>query len=331
MGELAEGGFGMADGTGFLPAYLATGDDALKRERVAERLEQRIGKLGDLSFNSEVFDGETARGVDIVAACNTLPFMSDVRLITVKSADKLHKVDVEALVSYLEAPAESAVLALYAQGLAKNTRLYKAVSKLGKSAIIDCSSVSKRDLPSLVGQMAKTHGIALRSDATNLLIDLVGEDTVRIDAELKKLSLASAGGAAITVDDVNRLVGRTTEAKPWEFVDALSERDAETCVLLRGRMESTSPYALLAMCITRIRELAMVRGLIARGQLNQITKVVKGPTWKLEKYYPRYARNFTSEELRDALRSARNAERAMKSGADPEASCEMWYLSVIAR
>ena len=45
MGELAEGGFGMADGTGFLPAYLATGDDALKRERVAERLEQRIGKL----------------------------------------------------------------------------------------------------------------------------------------------------------------------------------------------------------------------------------------------------------------------------------------------
>ena len=239
--------------------------------------------------------------------------------------------DVEALVSYLEAPAESAVLALYAQGLAKNTRLYKAVSKLGKSAIIDCSSVSKRDLPSLVGQMAKTHGIALRSDATNLLIDLVGEDTVRIDAELKKLSLASAGGAAITVDDVNRLVGRTTEAKPWEFVDALSERDAETCVLLRGRMESTSPYALLAMCITRIRELAMVRGLIARGQLNQITKVVKGPTWKLEKYYPRYARNFTSEELRDALRSARNAERAMKSGADPEASFEIWYLSVIAR
>ena len=321
----------MAEASGFLPAYLANGDDTLKRERVAERLEQRIGKLGDLSFNSEVFDGENARGADIVAACNTLPFMSDVRLVTVKAADKLRKADAEAIVAYLEAPAESAVLALYAQGLAKNTRLYKAVANLGKNAVIDCSSVAKRDLPSLVAQMAKAHGISIRSDATSLLIDLVGEDTVRIDAELKKLSLGGIRGNAITVDDVNRLVGRTTEAKPWEFVDAFSERDAAKCVRLRQRMESTTPYALLAMCITRIRELAMVRGLLARGQQSQISKVVKGPAWKVEKFYPRYARNFTPEELREALRKARDTERAMKSGADPEAAFESWYLSVIAK
>ena len=321
----------MAGNQGFLPAYLANGDDTLKRERVAERLEQRIGQLGDLSFNSEEFDGETARGADIVAACNTLPFMSDVRLVTVKAADKLRKADAEALVSYLESPAESAVLALYASGLAKNSRLYKAVAKLGKQAVIDCSSVSKRDLPSLVMKMAKAHGIAIRADAASLLIDLVGEDTVRIDSELRKLSLSHVGGNAVTPEEVDRLVGRTTEAKPWEFVDAFSERNAAKCVQLRSRMQSTTCYALLSMCITRIRELAMVRGLLARGQSSQLTKYVKGPAWKVEKHYPRYARNFQPDELQRALKSARDAERAMKSGSDPEATFERWYLSVIDR
>ena len=321
----------MAESNGFLPAYLANGDDTLKRERVAERLEKRIAQLGDLSFNSEDFDGENARGADIVAACNTLPFMSDVRLVTVKNADKLRKADAEAIVDYLASPADTAVLALYAAGLAKNTRLYKAVAKLGKNAVIDCAGVGKRDLPSHVAQMAKTHGITLRSDAVSLLIELVGEDTVHLDAELKKLSLAHVGGGSVTPDEVNRLVGRTTEAKPWEFVDALSERDAKKCVVLRTRMESTSPYALLAMCITRIRELAIVRGMLARGQASQITRVVKGPQWKIEKFYPRYARNFSAEELRDALRTARDAERAMKSGSDPEATFQTWYLTVVAR
>lgn len=320
----------MADGNGFLPAYLANGDDALKRARVAVRLAKRIAQLGDLSFNSEEFDGETARGADIVAACNTLPFMSDVRLVTVKNADKLRKADSEELVAYLASPAETCVLALYAQGLAKNTRLFKAVAKLGKAAVIDCASVSKRDLPSLVAKMAKGHGIAMRSDAAGLLVELVGEDTVRLDAELKKLALSHMGGAAVTPEEVAAMVERTTEAKPWEFVDALSDRDAARCVRLRSRMASTSPHALLAMCITRIRELSMVRALAARGQAGQLGQYLKGPDWKYRRH-PGYARNFTAAELRHALRTARDTERAMKSGTDPEQAFERWYLSICAR
>ena len=320
----------MAGDAGFLPVYLANGDDALKRGRVAEKLRDRISQLGDLSFNSEDFDGESAKGADIVAACNTLPFMSDVRLVTVKNADKLRKADAEAIVAYLESPADSAVLALYATGLAKNTRLYKAIAGFGKNAVIDCASVSKRDLPSHIARMAKMYGITMRSDATSMLIELAGEDTVRLDGELKKLSLAHVGDAAVTPDEVRNLVGRTTEAKPWEFVDAFSQRDAAKCARLRTRMESTSVYALLGMCITRIRELSMVRGLMARGQMGQVSDYVKGPPWKL-KNYPGFARNFTTDELRRAMKSARDAERAMKSGSDPESTFEKWYLSVIAR
>ena len=56
-----------------LPVYLIVGEDALKRDTVMKRLRARLAALGDLSFNADEFNGETALGGDVVAACNTVP------------------------------------------------------------------------------------------------------------------------------------------------------------------------------------------------------------------------------------------------------------------
>ena len=52
-----------------LPVYLVNGEDHLKRDVTVGRLKARIEKLGDLSFNSDRFDGATADGEAIAAAC----------------------------------------------------------------------------------------------------------------------------------------------------------------------------------------------------------------------------------------------------------------------
>jgi DNA polymerase-3 subunit delta len=44
-----------------------------------------------------------------------------------------------------------------------------------------------------------------------------------------------------------------------------------------------------------------------------------------------WARGFTADELHRALVSARDAEMAMKSGADPEGAFQAWWLQAIAR
>ena len=105
-----------------IPAYLIVGEDALKRSTVQRRLRERLAQYGDLSFNSDTFDGETALGADIVSACNTMPFASEKRLVYVRDADKLKKADSEELVAYLDSPSDQTVLALEAEKLAKNTR-----------------------------------------------------------------------------------------------------------------------------------------------------------------------------------------------------------------
>lgn len=313
-----------------LPVYLICGEDALKRDTVTKRLRARLSALGDLSFNSDEFSGETATGVDIVSACNTVPFASPVRLVEVRAVDKLKKADSEELVAYLDSPAETTVLALIAEKLAKNTRLYKAVAKHGKTAVIDCAPLKRFELPKAVRAMAVGHGVTLTEGAAVKLVDLVGEDTVHLDSELKKIALAHRGTDAVNEHEIVAMVSRTAEVKPWEFVDAFAARDARKCLLYLGRMDSVSPHALLAMCTTRLRELVCARALADRGNPRGVAAALKMPDWRV-KNHATWARGFTSAQLRAAIVAARDTERAMKSGADPDAAFLKWVLGVVAR
>ena len=312
-----------------LPVYLIVGEDALKRDTVMKRLRARLSSMGDLSFNADEFDGETAQGGDIVTACNTVPFASPVRLVEVRAVDKLKKADAEQLVSYLGSPNGSTVLALVAEKLAKNTRLYKAVAACGKTAVIDCAPLKRYELPRTVRSMAVTHGVTLTEGAAVKLVDLVGEDTVHLDSELKKIALAHRGTDAVNEHEIVDMVSRTAEVKPWEFVDAFAARDVRKCLLYLGRMDSVSPHALLAMCTTRLRELVCARSMADRGNPRGVAAALKAPDWRV-KNHVNWARGFTAAELRRAIISSRDTERAMKSGADPRSAFLDWVPAATA-
>ena len=313
-----------------LPAYLAVGEDALKRRTVLERLRKRVAQLGDLEFNHDEFDGERASGSSIAVACNTLPFASDLRLVEVTHAEKLGKPDVDVLCAYLAAPNSSTVLVLSAEKLAKSSRLHKAVAALGKTAVIDCAPMKRYELVRALRAMAVGHGITLTEGAAEALVANVGEDTIRLDTELRKLALAHAGNDPVTDREVNAIVARTNEAKPWEFVDAFSARNARKCLHLLPLLGSTSPYALIGMCTNRLRELSCAKSLDARGQGASLPEALKAPAWRVKNHLS-WSRGFTEEELCRAFSTARDCERAMKSGSDPDDAFQDWMLSVIAR
>lgn len=314
-----------------LGAYLINGEDDLKRETVLKRLKARLATMGDMDFNSDVFDGATATGADIVAACNTMPFGSDKRLVVVNAADALKKADSEALVDYLAAPADFTVLALVSRKLAKNTRLYKAAAAVGKQAVIDCAPKTKRELPSTVRSMATSHGITLTPDAADLLVQLVGENTVRLDAELTKLALAHASNQPIGASEVDALVERSAEAKPWDFTDAFMARDVAKCLTVYKEL-GASVYSMLPRCVECIRQMLTAHALSSRGQsgASALAKQLKMPDWKARKVLDA-ARKWRGAELRAALSSARDCEQGMKSGLDAQGAFLDWVVSTAAK
>lgn len=312
-----------------LPAYLITGTDALKRRTVVERLHKRISQDADLSFNFDEFDGEKAEGDAIVAACNTLPFAAPVRLVQVMAADRLKVADAQAVIDYLSHPNTQTVLCLITTGLAKNTRLYKAVAKIDTTAVIDCAPVKKNQLPAIVSKMAATQGVNITSAAVHALIELVGEDTVALNAQIEKLAIVHRGNDAINENEVRLNVSKTSESTRWDFLDAFSGRNIQKCLAVSSSLEKVSAFSLLALCTTRIRELLIAQSLVRRGQAGSLPEVLRAPQWRVSRHV-QWAQNFTGKELRDALASARDLEASMKSGADPDQAFRDWWIAVLA-
>lgn len=311
-----------------LPAYLVVGDDALKRQRVLDRLEARIAEHGDLAFDLDEFQGASASAVDIIGACDTVPFASELRLVIVYEAQKLKKADQDAIADYLSSPNPTTVLALICEKLDGKTKLYKAFAALDPKAIIDCAPVRKSELPSMLRSMATGHGFVLTESAARLLIEQVGEDTVRLDAELKKLALMTNASGEISERDIREHVARTAEAKPWELLDALCERDLQRCIRIYGHLEE-APTKYIAMAVARLRELACASSLNARGQGNMLAAELGLPPWRV-KNHGRWARNFTEDELRRALIEARECERKLKSSQEGDPFLD-WLIATATR
>ena len=196
-----------------LPVYAIVGDDKLKVKFVLERLEKRMEEFGDMDFNSTSFDGESAIGTEIVSACMQIPFASEKRFVVVKNADKLKKDDSERIVEYLEKPNTTTVLALICKKLAKSTRLYKACAKISNTAIINCIAPKTYQVADTLNNVARSHGGSINPNAARRLVELVGPDTMKLDAEIQKLVLSNSG-QVITLEQVNAEVQKSADAKP---------------------------------------------------------------------------------------------------------------------
>ena len=313
----------MAD-NGLIAAYLMVGADELKREFLVDRLTQRVAKLGDIDFNKESFIASAASVDEVIGACNMLPFMCEKRLVVVKDLDHASKPLTEALVSYLANPNETTVLACTATKLAKNTRIYKAFAKLDKKAVVSCEPKSKKDLPSQVANFAASHGVAMTPAACQLLVEMVGESTVHLDTEVKKMAAALGQGARIDICHVEQYVTRTAEVKPWDYVDALASRDAARAMVMFNRLGADSVFGLLTMSANRLRELLIAKEV---GGGAALAAALGMPDWRVRNH-ARWAGSFTQKQLEDALIGVADLELALKTGADKASAFTKWTLDV---
>lgn len=310
--------------TELLPAYLVVGADELKRETAVKRLRSHVpDDMAD--FNLDELSASTLEGAEtLLSSLETMPFCADLRIVIVHEADKLAKPVSEALVSYLADPNPSCVLCLDAEKLAKNTRLYKAVAKVGSKAVIDCSPMKRWDLPPYVVKLASGMGVSMDASAAEELVNRCGESTVMLENQVK--TLAELVGARITLADVEANVAQTAEVSPWAFADAVCERKSARALELFNLMQNPSLVFLHSVLVGRLRELICAKSLGARGGQGQIAKELGKAPWQVKNHVA-WARRFADGELEALLGQAAVCERALKGSADSDAAFTEFVLA----
>ncbi len=311
----------------FKPAYLIFGEQELLLEQALDQLRRKVGEVADLDFNMETFDGDNANANDVVAACNTLPFASERRLVIVRNVDKINKEGTDAIVAYLENPAETTILALVGKKIAKNTRLYKSVDKLG--GLIERAAPKPSEFPRRVQDLFARKGKQVSLEGAELLVNAVGHDLRRLSVEVDKAVAFTAERDQVTVEDIEQVTSTTAKAKAWELGTVFANRDCAGSLRLVERLvgDGESVYGLHAIVLRKLRELISARALLDRGagSATELGRVLGRPDWQVRDL-PRQARGFTSEELVDLLRAAAEGEREMKTSRDPRLVFERWIV-----
>lgn len=324
----------MADASKLLRAYLIVGADELKRKEAITRLKAYVdGGLAAFNLDERVANA-SMDAQEIISSLSQFAMGAPVRLVIIDQADKLPKAVSESIISYLGNPNPTCTLALVAESLAKTTRLYKAVAKLGDKAIISCEALNRRELPGHVVKIAGRRGGTITLDAAEELISRVGESTTMLETQVRTL-VALSNGATITRDFVEAHVTRTAEVKPWDFLDAYSNRDLRKAMTLYRLMNVDSELGLLSLVEVRLREILCAQSLASRGQSSQLADVLaeyenipvkhdkhKKPrkpkqAWQLRNH-SRWASRWTENDLIHALEACAECERLLKSSSNKD-------------
>lgn len=314
----------MAD---LLPAYLIVGADELKRDAAVRRLRSRVpADMAD--FNLDELDGASLEEPgQLISSAQTMPFCADFRLVILNGAGELAKPVSEAVVSYLADPNPQCVLCLVAEKLAKNTRLYKAVAKVGPHSVIDCAPLKRWELPPYVVKLAQKRGLSMDNAAAQELVERVGESTVALDNQIATLAQLVGDAGRITLADVEANVAQIAEVSPWAFADAVCERNAPRAMEMLNLMKAPSLVFLHSVLVGRLRELICVKSLDARGAASGLARELGRQSWQV-KNHVRWSRAFGEEELVELLGQAAVCERALKGSQDSEAAFARFVLAV---
>lgn len=314
----------MAD---LLPAYLIVGADELKRDAAVRRLRSRVpADMAD--FNLDELDGASLEEPgQLISSAQTMPFCADFRLVIVNGAGELAKPVSEAVVSYLADPNPQCVLCLVAEKLAKNTRLYKAVAKVGPHSVIDCAPLKRWELPPYVVKLAQKRGLSMDNAAAQELVERVGESTVALDNQIATLAQLVGDAGRITLADVEANVAQIAEVSPWAFADAVCERNAPRAMEMLNLMKAPSLVFLHSVLVGRLRELICAKSLDARGVASGLARELGRQSWQV-KNHVRWSRAFGEEELVKLLGQAAVCERALKGSQDSEAAFARFVLAM---
>ena len=314
----------MAD---LLPAYLIVGADELKRDAAVRRLRSRVpADMAD--FNLDELDGASLEEPgQLISSAQTMPFCADFRLVIVNGAGELAKPVSEAVVSYLADPNPQCVLCLVADKLAKNTRLYKAVAKVGPRSVIDCAPLKRWELPPYVVRLAQKRGLSMDNAAAQELVERVGESTVALDNQIATLAQLVGDAGRITLADVEANVAQIAEVSPWAFADAVCERNAPRAMEMLNLMKAPSLVFLHSVLVGRLRELICAKSLDARGAASGLARELGRQSWQV-KNHVRWSRAFGEEELVELLGQAAVCERALKGSQYSEAAFARFVLAM---
>ena len=329
-----------------MPAHVIYGDTFLVADRL-RRVKTEAGAADLMDSNRHVVSAARARPDEVLAMCNSLPFLDTMRLVEIEGVlasqqgtgggRRSGRRTASAagawsqLVDAVPTLPDTTLLIFVDGDVQQSNPLLRTLSE--NCAVHREATPNAQALLQWIKRRAEDKGSSITPPAMQVLAELVGGDLWTIDRELEKLSLYAAG-RDITDTDVHAMVPYAQEANIFAAVDAVM--DGRPGPALRSLMQliedGQEPLYIIAMIERQLRLIALARDLTDRGvaQPDLGRRMGTNSDFVVRKTLGQ-ARRLTLPQIRSKYRRVLESDLAIKQGRlDPALSLQLLVADLAA-
>ncbi len=297
------------------PIFLFCGEDTYSsNQKLKFWTDQFIEKYGENS-NIEIIDGKNLDIKNFTTNIETIPFLSEKRLIIIKNFLSTSDKETQKIISdSLEKTPDFCIVVFHETSeIEKTTSVYKKIKTIGK--IEEFAPLSPAELTKWILNKAKKETININSKTANFLTLHCGCELWRISNELEKLQ-TFADGKEITQKMIEDLITPSLSASIFRLTDSISEKNAKESLKTLETLSSTGEELsrIFFMIVRHFRILLQVHEMAKKNENKlTITKKLKQHPFVIQKTLSQ-SKVFTTEKLENIYQNLLKIDTDFKTG-----------------
>ncbi|MGN1208643.1 MAG: DNA polymerase III subunit delta [Christensenellales bacterium] len=267
-----------------------------------------VGDFVDLNF--QVFTPENLDATNLKKSLETMPFMSEKKLVLIKETDGIKDKDVLTyLKHYLENPVENSVLVIDEC----EESYFSELEKIQSVCVVDCARVDRSILESFVLRSCKNKGFSIDIDAIEKLIDFTDGYMSKLELELEKIQSLKLNEKTITSIDIKENVSKSDEYQIFELTQSLFNKDAEKALFIVEDIikNKKNVSIILSLIFNYIRRSFFAK--ISKDSPQETAKMLEIKEFAVKKLKEQ-VQNVSAKKLKEMLVLCKEIDYKVKSG-----------------
>ncbi|MDD3393383.1 MAG: DNA polymerase III subunit delta [Anaerotignum sp.] len=315
----------------FKSCYLFYGPETYLIKNYEKTLTDAILPQGSEIMNHDIFEEKRASAGAIMDAAETLPFLNERRLVTVRNSGFFQKGNTkeegEKLLDYFAHLPENVCILFIEEKAEKNNRLYKAIVKNGEA--IEFKTPGEKELALWIKKECAKNGTAMEGGVAQFFLQTVEPNMESMERELQKLLSYKGNQGNIEIADIKAVCTPSLEAKVFDLVRAVAEEKPDKAISIYRNLLllKESPYMVLSLITRQFRFILLSSLLCAEGMPNsQIAQKLEIRDFAVREYINQ-AKRFSKEAWEMALKDCLMTDLNIKTGrAAEEAAVELLIM-----
>lgn len=242
-------------------AYLLMGKEKYLIEDIVKKVVKTYIDESFVQLNYSRIDGKDIGLEDLKEACETLPFMSDKRIVVLDNLSLFlsnNDANKEEIYSYIESLGEFAILLMIdsSNDIKKNMKIYKLLSKEKRAFEFD--KLMGVDLNNWVKSIVNGKDKKISNSEINYFIQKSSYTSKNIDVNLYELKnellkvVDYCKTDSISKDDINEVLTDPIDTNIFELLDSITRLDTQRALNLFNEIYMTNePIQKIFYMVTR--------------------------------------------------------------------------------